>query len=208
MDIGILVVDDNPMMRKGLKGSLEIEPGLKVVGEAANGEDALAFVRKHQPDVITMDYQMPGDNGVAVTEKLKREFPNSKIILLSVFDSEEDIWKAVQAGVKGYLTKKAGDIGELIAAIRAVYAGETFFPEAIARKLEARQKQPDLTEREMQVLELLAEGCSNKEMADELSLSEETIKLHLSTLRKKLGAVDRTQAVVFAYKKGILHLDG
>lgn len=204
--IRILVVDDNPMMRFGLSGSLSTEPGLDVVGEAANGEEAMAFVQEHRPDVITMDYKMPGDNGVEVTKKIIAEFPDANIILLSVFDSEEDIWNAVRAGVKAYLTKTAGDVDELIHAVNIVAGGGTFYPDAIAHKLRDRRKKPDLSPREMEILHLLAEGNSNKEMAATLNISGETVKAHLSNLREKLGAVDRTQAVVLAYKKGILHL--
>lgn len=205
--IRILVVDDNPMMRFGLRGSLSSEPGFDVVSEAANGDEAIRLVREHQPDVITMDYQMPGDNGVVVTEKILAEFPDAKVILLSVFDSEEDIWKAVQAGVKGYLTKTAGDVDELIEAVKTVSEGRSFYPEAIARKLKERQKMSDLSPREIEVLKLLAAGNSNKEIASILSISDETVKAHLSNLREKLGAADRTQAVVLAYEKGILHIN-
>ena len=205
--IRILIVDDNPMMRMGLKGSLSCEPGMEVVGEASNGEDALLLVEEFRPDVITMDYQMPGYSGVVTTEKIKAKFPDANVILLSVFDSEEDILGAVRAGVKGYLTKKSGDIQELIDAVLTVSKGETYFPAAIAQKLKVRQEQPDLTARELQILKLLASGNSNKEMASELNISNETVKLHLSNLRDKLGAADRTQAVVLAYKKGILHLE-
>lgn len=205
--IRILVVDDNPMMRFGLRGSLSSEASFDVVGEAANGEEAMAMVEEHRPDVITMDYQMPGDNGVVVTGKVLEAYPESKIILLSVFDSEEDIWKAEQAGVKGYLTKTAGDVDELIAAVKAVAEGRTFYPEVIARKLKERSKVSGLTPREIEVLKLLAAGNSNKEIADVMNVSNETVKAHLANLREKLGAVDRTQAVVMAYEKGILHLN-
>lgn len=205
--IKILVVDDNPMMRFGLRGSLSSEPGFEVIGEAANGAEALAFVRTHRPDVITMDYKMPGDNGVVTTENILREFPDANIILISVFDSEEDIWKAVQAGVKGYLTKTAGDVDELIAAVKTVCDGGVFYPEAIAGKLRKRRRMSDLSPREIEVLRLLAAGNSNKEIASALAISNETVKAHLSNLREKLGAADRTQAVVLAYEKGILHLN-
>ncbi|QBG46850.1 response regulator transcription factor [Verrucomicrobia bacterium S94] len=204
--IRILVVDDNQLMRRGLIGSLEIEPDLKVIGEAASGEEALDFIKQETPDVITMDYQMPGDNGVVTCRKILEQLPEARIILLSVFDSEEDVWQAVRAGVKGYLTKKSGDADELLEAIRNVALGGDYFPPVIARKLEDRLKQPDLTKREMEILKLLAEGNTNKEMAEILGISDVTVKLHLSNLREKLGAVDRTQAVVLAYKKGILHI--
>ena len=134
-------------------------------------------------------------------------YPDAKVILLSVFDSEEDIWKAKQAGVKGYLTKKAGEIEDVIEAIQEVSSGGTYFPSSIAQKLEKRKKLKSLTEREMTVLRLLAEGLSNKEIEDALGISLPMVKLHVVNLREKLGAVDRTQAVVQALKRGILHLD-
>jgi len=200
-------VDDNALLRRGLMETISIEPGLQVVGAAANGPEALALYRQLQPDVVTMDYQMPGEDGVATTQKIIAEFPAARVILLSVFDSDEDIWRAVRAGVKGYLTKKTGEVGVVLEAIRAVAAGETYFPPAIARKLERRSRREDLTEREMSVLKLLAAGLNNQEMADTLGLSLPTIKFHIQNIRQKLQAVDRTQAVVKAYQQGILHLE-
>ncbi|MDZ8117481.1 response regulator transcription factor [Pontiella agarivorans] len=206
--IRILVVDDNALMRLGLTEAIGIEPELEVAGEAASGAEALEVFRRVNPDVITMDYQMPGgESGIECTKKIMAEDPHAKVILLSVFDSEEDIYLAKQAGVKGYLTKKAGGVRDVIGAIQEVASGGTYFPAQIATKLNNRLKQPDLTKREMQVLKLLAEGNSNKEIGDILSISLATVKLHIANLREKLGASDRTQAVVFAYKRGILHLD-
>lgn len=207
LETKVLVVDDNALMRMGLTGAISVEPGLVAAGEAANAEEALAFVRTHQPDVVTMDYQMPGADGVECTRNILAEFPKTKVVLLSVFDSEEDIWQAVKAGVKGYLTKKAGGVSDVISAIQEVARGGTYFPAAIAQKLELRRRQTDLTPREHEVLKLLADGHSNKELADALNISLATVKVHIANLREKLGALDRTQAVVIAYKKGILHLD-
>ena len=203
----VLVVDDNALMRMGLTGAISVEPGLAVAGEAANADEAMEFVRAHQPDVVTMDYQMPGADGVECTQRSMAECPDTKIILLSVFESEEGIGKAERAGVKGYLTKKAGGVVDVISAIHEVAKGGTYFPAAIAQKLERRRQQPDLTPREREVLRLLAAGNSNKELADALNISLATVKVHIANLREKLGALDRTQAVVIAYKKGILHLD-
>ncbi|QBG46711.1 response regulator transcription factor [Verrucomicrobia bacterium S94] len=205
--IRILIVDDNQMMRFGLSGSLAAMPGVTVVGEAANGEEALALVDEHRPDIVTMDYKMPGDNGLVVTEKILKRYPDTRIILLSAFDSEEDIWKAVQVGVRGYLTKTAGNVTELLEAVKAVAAGERYFPEIIAHRLKERQKVSGLSSREVEVLKLLAAGKSNQEIADSLDIALETVKSHLLNLRSKLGAADRTQAVVIAYEKGILHLN-
>lgn len=205
--VKILVVDDNALLRLGLTETFNIEPGLEPVGQAANGEEALEKVRELKPDVVTMDYQMPGDNGIETTKKILAEFPHTKIVLLSVFDSEEDIFKAVKAGVRGYLTKKAGEVEEVLEAVQEIAKGGTYFPAAIASKLEDRREKDDLTPREMEVLQLLAEGCSNKEIVDRLGISLPTVKLHIINLRDKLDAADRTQAVVHAFKQGILHLD-
>ncbi|MEO0793903.1 MAG: response regulator transcription factor [Verrucomicrobiota bacterium] len=203
----VLVVDDNALLRLGLTETISLEPGLELAGSAGSGEEALERVRELQPDVITMDYQMPGMNGVECTRQILEEFPGSKIILLSVFDTEEDIFKAQQAGVKGYLTKKAGEIEDVMEAIHEVSSGGVYYPSSIAQKLERRKTQKSLTDREMEVLKLLAGGRSNKEIEDELSISLPMVKLHIINLREKLDAVDRTQAVVQAFKRGILHLE-
>lgn len=206
-EITVVVVDDNALLRLGLTETISIEPGLKAVGQAANAEEAYQMVRELEPDVVTMDYQMPGENGIECTKKLMKEFPKLKVILLSVFDSEEDIFKAVNAGVKGYLTKKAGEVEEVVEAIHEVANGSTYFPAGIAQKLERRNEASSLTARELEVLELLAEGLSNKEIVDRLGISLSTVKLHIINLREKLEANDRTQAVVHAFRRGILHLD-
>ena len=203
----VFVVDDNAIMRLGLTETISIEPDLELAGSASSAEDALDQFLKSPPDVVTMDYQMPGMNGIECTKKIIELYPDAKVILLSVFDSEEDIWKAKQAGVRGYLTKKAGEIEDVIEAIQEVSAGGNYFPSSIAQKLARRQKLKSLTEREMTVLRLLAEGLSNKEIENELGISLPMVKLHVVNLREKLGAVDRTQAVVQALKRGIIHLE-
>jgi len=205
--VRVFVVDDNALLRLGLSETVNMEPGLELIGTASNTDDALVQIRELKPDVITMDYQMPGGNGVDCTRQIVSEFPNAKVILLSVFDSEEDIWNAVQAGVKGYLTKKAGEIEDVMEAIHEVARGGTYFPSGLAQKLERRRSQKGLTDREMEVLKLLASGLSNKEIGSELDLSVAMVKLHIINLREKLDAVDRTQAVVQAFKRGILHLE-
>jgi len=206
-NIRVMVVDDNAIMRLGLTETISMEPGMELVGDASNAEDAIKIVRELQPDVVTMDYQMPGASGVECTAQIMSEFPKTRVILLSVFDSEEDIYKAKEAGVMGYLTKKAGEVEEVIEAIQEVAQGGNYFPGSIAQKLEKRESQQSLTEREMAVLELLAAGRSNKEIEDELNISLATVKFHIINLREKLDAADRTQAVVHAFKRGILHLD-
>ncbi|VGO22443.1 response regulator [Pontiella sulfatireligans] len=205
--IRVLVVDDNEMMRAGLCEAIGLDPGLDVVGTAGDATEALDLYRKLQPDVVTMDYQMPGENGLKCTERLLQEDPEAKVILISIFDSEEDIWNAVQAGVKGYLTKKAGEVDVLVEAIQQVANGQTFFTGVIAKKLERRSDAPSLTERELEVLKLLANGSSNKEAAVALDISEATVKFHIIHIREKLGAADRTDAVVKGFRRGILRVN-
>ncbi|VGO23496.1 response regulator [Pontiella sulfatireligans] len=203
----ILIVDDNAMLRFGLIGAIGHEEGLEVVGEAASGSEAFDLYKKLKPDVVTMDYKMPGMNGVECTRQILAEFPDARIILFSVFETEEDIWKSVKAGVKGYLTKNAGAVEDVMEAIYEVAGGGTYFPALIAEKIEARKLQEELTPRELEVLQLLGEGKSNKDIIEHFDISLSTVKHHITNIREKLGATDRTQAVVIAYKKGILHVD-
>ncbi|MDZ8117707.1 response regulator transcription factor [Pontiella agarivorans] len=205
--VRVLMTDDNAVMLMGLQQVISVDPELEPVGSAENGEEALERYRTLQPDVVTMDYDMPGWSGVETTAKIIREFPDARIILLSVFESEEDVWSAVQAGVKGYLTKKAGEIEDVLEAIHEVAAGGTFFPAAIARKIETRRNQPELSGAEMAVLRLLGRGLCNKEIVDELGISAAMVKFHIVNLREKLGAADRTQAVIIACQRGLIRLE-
>lgn len=204
--IRVMMVDDNAVLLMGMSQVVAADPTLDPVGMAENGAEALALYRALRPDVVTMDYEMPECNGIQATRKIVAEFPDAKIILLSVYESEEDIWQAVQAGVKGYITKKAGEIEDILEAISEVANGGTFFPASIAQKIERRKKMPELTPVEMQVLEALGRGLCNKEMVDELSISAAMIKYHIVSLREKLGAADRTQAVIMACKRGLIRL--
>ena len=206
-DTTVMVVDDNAMLRFGLAGAISHEEGLELAGEAASADEAVELYRKLRPDVVTMDYKMPGENGAVCTRRILAEFPDAKVILFSVFESEEDIWKSVQAGVKGYLTKNAGAVEDVMEAIREVAGGGTYFPASIARKLETRLQQEELTPRELEVLQLLGEGKSNKEIVDHFDISLSTVKHHITNIREKLGAADRTQAVVIAYRRGIPQID-
>jgi len=201
-----MVVDDNALLRFGLIGAIDLETGLESVGGAPNAEEALTLYAEQKPNIIIMDYRMPGMSGVECTEQILAESPQAKIILYSVYESEEEIWKAVQAGVKGYLTKTAGAVEDVMEAIHEVANGGTFFPASIQEKLEARKQQEELTPRELEVLQLLGEGQSNKEIADVMDISLSTVKIHVTNIRDKLGAADRTQAVVIAFKRGILSL--
>ena len=204
--IRVMVVDDNSLLRLGVTEAVNGETDLKAVGEAENGAQALEVYRELQPDVVTMDYQMPGGNGIESTREIVAEFPAAKVILLSVFEGEEDIWNAVQAGAKGYLSK-TGEIEEVLDAIREVAAGGSYFPAAIARKLALREERDSLTPREMEVLRCIVEGNSNKEIMSRLTISEGTVKLHVSRVLEKLEAADRTQAAIKAIRQGIVHLE-
>lgn len=167
----------------------------------------MEIYRQLNPDVVTMDYQMPGENEVVCTKRLLAEDPDAKVILISIFDSEENIWNAVQAGVKGYLTKRAGDVKVLVDAIREVASGGEYFPAVIAKKLDRRSESKSLIEREMQALKLLADGRGSKEICDDLDISMPTLKFHIKHIREKLDAVDRTDAVVKAFRRGVLRVD-
>ncbi|MGJ8638087.1 MAG: response regulator transcription factor [Opitutaceae bacterium] len=205
--IRVMVVDDNALLRFGLMGAIDLETDIESAGSAANAEDALELYREVRPDVVTMDYRMPGESGVECTRQIIAEFPDAKIILYSVFESEEEVWKAVQAGVRGYLTKTASAVEDVMEAITEVANGGTFFPASISQKLESRKQQDELTARELEVLGMLGEGKSNKEIVDHFDISLSTVKHHITNIREKLGAADRTQAVVIAYRRGLLKVD-
>ena len=205
-NIKVLVVDDNAVLRMGLTHAIDNADGFQIVGEAANAEDALISYEKYRPDVVTMDYQMPGIDGVETTRRLIQTDPDAKIVLLTVKEAEEDVWNAVQAGCKGYLTKRAGEVEDVLQAINEVANGNTYFPAKVASKIESRLAHEALTPRELEVLQGLAKGYSNKEIMDELDISEGTVKLHLSNLRKKLNAADRTQALITAVQRGIVQI--
>ena len=205
-NIKVLVVDDNAVLRMGLTHAIDNADGFKIVGEAANAEDALISYKKYCPDVVTMDYQMPETDGVETTRRLIKADPDAKIILLTVKEAEEDVWNAVRAGCKGYLTKRAGEVEDVLQAIHEVSNGDTYFPAKVASKIESRLAHEALTPRELEVLQGLAKGYSNKEIMDELDISEGTVKLHLTNLRKKLNAADRTQALITAVQRGIVQI--
>ena len=204
--ISVLVVDDNALLRKGLRGTISDEEDMVCVGEAANGVEALEQFRKLQPDVVTMDYRMPNEDGLEASKKIFAEFPDVRIVFLSTYEGEEDIWNAWQAGAVGYLSKS--EISKsIVEAIREVGAGHSYFPAAIARKLEARKERDSLTPRETEVLQLIVEGNCNKEIMVKLGISDGTVRVHVSKVLEKLGAMDRTQAAVTALTQGIIHLN-
>lgn len=203
--IRILIAEDHLIARAGITTIVNSQPDMVVVAEAINGEQAIALFRSHQPDVILMDIRMPLTDGLGAIAAICRESPRVHIIALSTFGGDEDIRKALLAGARGYLTK---DVlrEDLITAIRSVNAGGQYLPPSLAALLAAEPPRPNLSARELEVLRLVVQGLQNKQIAWELGISEETAKIHMKSILKKLGATDRTQAATSAIQRGIVHL--
>jgi DNA-binding NarL/FixJ family response regulator len=204
--VRLLVVDDHHIVRRGLIALLTTVPEMQVVAEASDGHQALELYRQHQPDVTLMDLRMNTMNGVETTRAIRAEFPNARIIVLTTFDGDEDIYRALQAGARGYLLKGM-DTEELLTAIRTVHSGKSRIPAPVAERLAERMNNPALTDRETEVLRLIVGGNSNKEIAAALFISEATVKTHINSLLSKLGVSDRTQAATTALQRGIVHFD-
>jgi len=204
--IKVLIVDDHHMVRIGLVESISATRDLVVASEAVNGTLAIEKFRRHLPDVVLMDFQLPGMNGTECTAKLRLEFPEARVVMLSICEGEEDIWRAAQAGVMGYLPKSL-EMKEILAAIRQVAEGKTCFPSSILAKLDARRTRTDMTDRELAVLRLIVAGRSNKEIATDLSVSDGLVRLYVSRVLERLGVHDRTQAAVKAIQIGLVHLE-
>ncbi|HEY3458002.1 MAG TPA: response regulator transcription factor [Bryobacteraceae bacterium] len=203
--IRILVVEDHHVVRQGLVALLNTMPDMSVVAEGADGKQAVDLFRQHEPDVTLMDLRMPAMSGVDAVIEIRRNFPAARIIVLTTFDGDEDIYRALQAGARAYLLKGMfGD--ELMDAIRAVHAGKSRIPPAVAERLASRMGSPGLTARELDVLRLIVAGKSNKEIGEELHISEATVKTHINNILSKLGVTDRTQATTAALQRGIVHL--
>jgi DNA-binding NarL/FixJ family response regulator len=215
--ISILLVEDQSLIRSGLRSLLERESDLKIAGEAPDGEDAVRLVRELRPDIVLMDLKLPKMDGIEATGIIKKEFPTTEVIVLSVYEDDEYVFQAIQAGATGYILK---DITpeNLVRAIRAVHAGQTMIHPGIARKVlerlsyMARERaagltrlhSDGLTDREVQILVEMAKGASNKEVASKLFVSESTVKSHLRTIYRKVGVRDRAQAVAYAIRKGFI----
>ena len=203
--IRILIAEDHLIARVGLKTILNMQSDMQVVAEAANGAQAVELYRKHRPDITLMDVRMPVMSGVEAAIAIRAEFPEARIIALSTYGGDEDIRRALAAGVRSYLTKDVLH-DELIRAIRAVHSGATYLPPAVASALEASIFPADLSTREIEVLELIVKGHGNKQIAFELGIAEHTVKNHVKNILSKLGADDRTQAATAAIQRGIIHL--
>jgi DNA-binding NarL/FixJ family response regulator len=203
--VRILVVDDHFVVRIGLVALINTEPDLTVIGEADDADEAVAAFQRLKPDMVLMDLRMPGKSGVHATQHIRRLASTAYVLMLSAFDGDEDIHAALEAGAQGYVLKSAtGD--DLIPAIRAVAAGQRWIPQNVATRLKSRNFYEQLTAREVDVLNELARGLANKEIADVLKISEYTTKDHLKSILAKLRAADRTQAVTAALQRGIIHL--
>jgi DNA-binding NarL/FixJ family response regulator len=205
-EITILTVDDHPLIRDGLAAVIGREPDMRVVAEAGDGEQALELYRAHQPSVVLMDLRMPVMDGVEAIQAIRGEFSGARIIALTTYEGDEDIYQALAAGASGYLLKDMLRT-ELIEVIRKVHQGFRGIPPAIAAKLAVHTPRIGLTPRELEVLRLMAEGKSNPEIAAALGRAEGTMKIHVQNILQKLGAADRTQAVTLALRRGIIHLD-
>jgi DNA-binding NarL/FixJ family response regulator len=204
--IRILIVDDHAMVRFALSEAILRHSDLILAGEAENGHAAVNLYRRLRPDVVTMDFKLPDRDGDEVVAEIRAEFPDARIVLLSIFENSESIWRATQAGVLGYVSKGA-KVAEVIKAIRSIAIGKAYFSDGLEEKLVARREQENLTPREMAVLQLVATGRSNKEIVAALNVSLSTVKLHLQNIFSKLGAQDRTQATAVAFQRGIVRLE-
>jgi two-component system NarL family response regulator len=204
--IRILIVDDHFIVRMGLKGVLDMQPDMQVVAEAEDGPEAIRQFREHRPDVVLVDLRMPGMSGTEAIAAIRAEFPEASLIAVSTFEGDELVYRALQAGARGYLPKKVPR-EELIKAIRTVHRGQRYIPVEIASRLADRMEQGDLSPRELEVLQRIARGLSNREIADELGLHESTVKTHVINILGKLGVGDRTLAVTTAIQRGLLQLD-
>jgi two-component system NarL family response regulator len=204
--IRILVVDDHFMVRMGLSASLNVEPDMDVVAEAANGETALATYRQHQPSLVIMDVRLPGTSGAEATAAIVQDFPDARVLMLSTHSGEEEVFRSLQAGARGYILKSAMR-EELLRAIREVSQGRRYLDPTVAPLLAARMSHRSLTVRELEVLRMVAKGLGNKEIAAVLSIAEATVKLHVSHVLEKLGVKDRTEAATVALQRGIISLE-
>ena len=204
--IRILIAEDHAVVRDGLTSVLEFESDMKVVGHAKNGLEAIAGFRELEPDVVLMDLAMPGLDGVQAIAAIRAEFPDARILVLTTYDGDEVIFRALESGAKGYLLKDCST-ADLLSAVRKVYSGGSHVSERAASQLAERaMRGPTLSAREIEVLQLIAAGKSNKEIASLLFISEGTVKTHVLSILEKLGVSGRTESVVAAIKRGILRI--
>ena len=200
-----MIVDDHHVVRQGLAALLRASDAVEVVAEASDGREAIQRYGAHVPDVTLMDLQMEPVGGVEAIQRIRAEYPNARFVVLTTYDGDEDIYRALQAGAKGYLLKGM-TLDELLETVRVVHGGRSRIPPAIAEKLAERVSGQELTPRELEVLERIVAGRSNRDAARDLGISETTVKTHVNSLLSKLGVADRTHAATVAIQRGIVHL--
>jgi DNA-binding NarL/FixJ family response regulator len=203
--IRVLSVDDHPLLRQGIGALVSAQPDMLMVGQAATGEEGLREFREHRPDVTLLDLRLPDISGVEVLRAIRAEAPEARVVILTTFEGDVEIQRALEAGARGYLLKTMPP-GELVEGIRQVHAGKKRIPPAVAAQLAEHVSDEALTPREIEVLRHIAQGNRNKDIGERLFISEETVKVHVKHVMDKLGASDRTEAVAIAIRRGIIQL--
>jgi DNA-binding NarL/FixJ family response regulator len=204
--IQLLIAEDHAITREGIVTIFNRAPGIQVVAEAENGEQAVALYGQHQPDVALVDLRMPKLDGVGAIGQIRQEFPKANLIILTTYDTDEDIFRGLSAGARGYILKDT-TAEELVNAVRTVHNGRKYIPPDVAIKLAERLNSSELTQRELEVLQLISQGKSNFDIGVQLSITEGTVKFHLNNIFSKLGVGDRTQAVIAALQRGLVRLN-
>ncbi|MBX5460478.1 MAG: response regulator transcription factor [Steroidobacteraceae bacterium] len=203
--IRVILADDHPVVRDGLAAIVNQQADMQVVAEAGDGEEAIALFDQHLPDVMVLDLRMPKRDGVSVVQSVLEKHPKARLLIMTTFDGDEDIFRSLSQGAKGYLLKDAPR-SEILSAIRAVSEDRPYTSSSVAAKALQRMAKPSLTQREMSVLQEIAQGRSNKDIARRLNITEGTAKTHVKSILTKLDAISRTEAVAVAHKRGLIHL--